>query len=103
VKALSYIPRGLAEALKAVGADKAAEGLAFVAAKAEEAAAGIEKIFASFGASEVAQSKERLAELQKELSDLDNKEKELLSQRQRTQKEIAEQQQKIIDDAIKDA
>ena len=101
VKALSYIPRGLAEALKAVGADKAAEGLAFVAAKAEEAAAGIEKIFASFGASEVAQSKERLAELQKELNDLDNKEKELLSQRQRTQKEIAEQQQKIIDDAIK--
>jgi len=101
VKALSYIPRGLAEALKAVGADKAAEGLAFVAAKAEEAAAGIEKIFASFGASEVAQSKERLAELQKELNELDNKEKELLSQRQKTLKEIAEQQQKIIDDAIK--
>ena len=101
VKALSYIPRGLAEALKAIGADKAAEGLAFVATKAEEAAAGIEKYFASFSASEVAQAKEKLAELRRELSDLDNKEKELLAQRQRTQKEIAEQQQKIIDDAIR--
>jgi len=49
----------------------------------------------------VAQAKEKLAELRRELSDLDNKEKELLAQRQRTQKEIAEQQQKIIDDAIR--
>ncbi len=101
VKALSYIPRGLAEALKAVGADKAAEGLSFVSTKAEEAAAGIEKIFASFGAADMAKSKEKLIELQKELNELDNKERELLSQRQQALKEIAEQQNKIIDDAIK--
>jgi len=101
VRALSYIPRGLAEALKAIGADKAAEGLAFVATKAEEAAAGIEKVFASFGASEIAQSKEKLIELQKELSELDNKERELLMQRQKAAEEIAKQQEKIVEDAIR--
>jgi hypothetical protein len=101
IKALSYIPRGLAEALKAIGADKAANALGFVATKAEEAAAGIEKIFASFSASEVAQAKEKMVELQKELNDLDNKEKELLAQRQQAQKEIAERQQKIVDEALK--
>jgi hypothetical protein len=101
VRALSYIPRGLAEALKRIGADKAAEGLAFVATKAEEAAAGIEKIFSSFSASEVAQSKEKLIELRRELSELNNKEKEILAERQKNAKEIAEQQKKLVEDAIK--
>jgi hypothetical protein len=101
IRALSYIPRGLAEALKSIGADDAAKGLEFVANKAEEAASGIAKYFASFGAADVAQAKERLIDLQRQLNDLDNEEKSILVQRQKSLQEIAEQEKKIIDEAIK--
>jgi hypothetical protein len=101
VRALSYIPRGLAEALKGIASDRVVQGLASVADKAEEAASGIAKYFASFGAAEVAQAKEKLIELQRQLNDLDNEEKNILSQRQKSLQEIAEQEKKIIDEAIK--
>jgi hypothetical protein len=101
IRALSYIPRGLAEALKSIGADDTAKGLELVANKAEEAASGIAKYFASFGAADVAQAKERLIDLQRQLNDLDNEEKSILAQRQKSLQEIAEQEKKIIDEAIK--
>ncbi len=101
VRMLAYIPRGLAEAMRAIRATKVAEGFDLVATKAEEAAAGIEKVFASFGASDVVQAKQKIMDLRKELAELDNQEKEVLAQREKELQEIAKKEQKIIDDAIK--
>ncbi len=100
VRMLAYIPRGLAEALSALGAEKAAEGLAKVADKAEAAAAGIEKVFASFGAANIAQAKEKQASLLREISELANQEAEIMQRMAKTQEEIAKKRQKIAEDAI---
>jgi len=100
VRMLSYIPRALAEALKALGADKAAEGLGLVANKAEQAAASIEKVFASFGAGNIAQAKEKQASLLREISELANQEAEIMQRMAKTQEEIAKKRQKLAEDAI---
>jgi len=100
IRMLSYIPRGLAEALSALGAEKASEGLAKVASKAEEAATSIERVFASFGAANIAQAKEKQASLLQEISDLANREAEIQQQLAKTQEEIAKKRQKLAEDAI---
>jgi DNA repair exonuclease SbcCD ATPase subunit len=101
VKMLAYIPKGLAAALSALGASKAAEVLDDIASKAMEAASGVEKFFASFGAGSMAQAKERMASLLQEISDLENQEAEIRQRLVKAQEEIAEKRQKLIEDAIK--
>jgi len=101
VKMLAYIPKGLAAALSALGASKAAEALDSVASKAMEAASGVEKLFASFGAANIAQAKEKMASLLQEISDLENQEAEIRQRLVKAREEIAEKRQKLIEDAIK--
>jgi hypothetical protein len=100
VRMLAYIPKGLAAALSALGAEDAAKGLEFVASKAEEAAAGIEKVFASFGAANIAQAKEKQAALLQTINDLNNQEAAIRQQAAKTQEEIAQKRQKLVDEAI---
>jgi len=100
VKMLAYIPKGLAETLSALGADKAAKALGEVADKAMDAASGVEKLFASFGAANVAQAKEKIASLIQEISELENQEAEIRQRIAKSQEEIAERRQKLIEDAI---
>jgi len=100
IRMLAYIPKGLAAALSALGAKEAAEGLSLVADKAEQAAAGLEKVFASFGAGNIAQAKEKQASLLQEISELTNREAEIMQRMAKTQEEIAKKRQKLAEDAI---
>jgi len=100
IRMLAYIPKGLAAALSALGAEKAAEGLSLVADKAEQAAAGLEKVFASFGVGNIAQAKEKQASLLQEISELSNRETEIMQRMAKTQEEIAKKRQKLAEDAI---
>jgi len=100
IRMLAYIPKGLAAALSALGAEKAAEGLSLVADKAEQAAAGLEKVFASFGAGNIAQAKEKQASLLQEISELSNREAEIVQRMAKAQEEIAKKRQKLAEDAI---
>jgi hypothetical protein len=100
IRMLAYIPRGLAAALSALRAEEAAKSLEFVADKAEQAAAGLEKVFASFGAANIAQAKEKQAALLQTINELNNQEAALLQQAVKTQEEIAQKRQKLAEDAI---
>jgi len=100
IRMLAYIPRGLAAVLSALQADKAAEELQLIADKAEQAASGLEKVFASFGAGNIAQAKEKQASLLQEISELSNREAEIMQRMAKTQEEIAKKRQKLAEDAI---
>jgi hypothetical protein len=100
IRMLAYIPRGLAAVLSALQADKAAGELQLIADKAAQAASGLEKVFASFGAGNIAQAKEKQASLLQEISELSNREAEIMQRMAKTQEEIAKKRQKLAEDAI---
>ena len=100
IRMLAYIPRGLAAVLSALQADKAAGELQLIADKAEQAASGLEKVFASFGAGNIAQAKEKQASLLQEISELSNREAEIVQRMAKAQEEIAKKRQKLAEDAI---
>jgi hypothetical protein len=100
VRMLAYIPRALAAVLSALQFDNVAADIQTIADKADEAAASIEKVFASFGAGNIAQAKEKQAALLQEISELTNREAEIMQRMAKTQEEIAKKRQKIAEDAI---